>query len=164
MRIKVIEWPSKSPHLSPRENPVWERKLQVAKYQFLYSGLSQNPVGDVGKPGGDLQETPYSCDYQQGFSIKFKVKFFSGIKYLFHSRTCKLIYVMCFCFVCFFCFFGFTCKLFVQLTCLRTFGKRTFEAMVPELRNTLIVHLRFTDPVKSFKSQLKTYLFTQACQ
>lgn len=102
MHIKVIEWPSKSPHLSPRENPVWERKLQVAKYQFLYSGLSQNPVGDVGKPGGDLQETPYSCDYQQGFSIKFKVTFCSGIKYLFHSRTCKLIYVMCFCFVLFF--------------------------------------------------------------
>lgn len=35
---------------------------------------------------------------------------------------------------------------------------------MPELRNTLIVHLRFADPVKSFKSQLKTYLFTQASQ
>lgn len=135
---------------------------EASSCQFLYGGLSQNPVGDVGKPGGDLQETPYSCDYQQGFSIKFKVTFCSGIKYLFHSRTFKLIYVMCFCFV--LCFFGFTCKLFVQLTCLRTFGKRTFEAMVPELRNTLIVHLRFADPVKSFKSQLKTYLFTQASQ
>lgn len=137
---------------------MWERKLPVAKQHFLYSGLGQNPVGDVGKPGGELQETPHSCDYQQGFSIRFKVTFCSGIKYLFHSRTCKFIYVMW----CFFCFFRFTCKLFVQLTCLRTFGKRTFEAMVPELRNTLIVHLRFADPVKSFKSQLKTYLFTQA--
>lgn len=159
MHIKVIEWPSKSPHLSRRENLVWERKLQVCKYQFLYSGLSQNPVGDVGKPGGDLQETRYSCDYQQGFSIKFKVTFFSGIKYLFHSRTCKLIYVMCFCFFCF-----LLLRVHLQTVCSAHFGKRTFEAMVPELRNTLMVHLRFADPVKSFKSQLKTYLFTQASQ
>ncbi len=74
--IKVLEWPSQSPNLSPIEKLWRELKVRVAKRQHWNlndlerickeEGI-QNPSQDVCKPGGQLQETSDLCDCQQGF-------------------------------------------------------------------------------------------------
>ncbi|KAK3535766.1 hypothetical protein QTP70_021084, partial [Hemibagrus guttatus] len=73
--IKVLEWPSQTPDLSPIENLWRELKVRVAKRQprnlndlerICKEEWDKIPP-EMCAPGGQLQETSDLCDCQQGF-------------------------------------------------------------------------------------------------
>ncbi len=99
--IKVLEWPSQSPDLNPRENLWRELKARVAKHQprnlndlerickeewnKIHPEMCANLVANYKK-------RLTSVITNKGFATKYYVMFCEGVKYLFHSLKCKSIY------------------------------------------------------------------------
>ena len=54
------------------------------------------------------------------------------------------------------------CRLSVPLTKLKTMGDKAFSFSAPKLWNSLPSHLKEVESLDSFKSKLKTYLFTRS--
>ena len=73
--LKVLEWPSQSPDLNPKESlegaespycPATAPKPEGSE-EGLYGGVGQNPCCSVCKPRQELQETYDLCNCKQRF-------------------------------------------------------------------------------------------------
>ena len=99
--IKVLEWPSQSPDLSPIENLWRELKVRVAKRQprnlndlekICKEEWDKIPPEMCANLVANYKKRLTSVIANKGFATKYHVMFCKRVKYLLPSLKCKSIY------------------------------------------------------------------------